>query len=359
MADTHINENALPSKVPVSTSDFVRLVGSDNASYKALVEDVAKCIVEDYAGTSLGGSTQSIKNAIDSLRADDAGFHNSIFRGKDITEYLTNGSLWDRIKGTNGYRLFEDLYLGDYIETDDNLYYIMDFDYYDRSGPTSLTQHHLVMMPGLNMTIPAGTPLYGSNDTLTLITSENAGVTVRYPETEKLFKWNATMANPNSGTPDGGYKYSRMRTVIMKAADTIIVNIFGATHVKAIPVRYPNPSSATDSGLASSWAWFQDDDWLSLTRKSICDLPNETQITGQQLWGVGSEYDKAAYEVGIDKFQFATCSKSRRYMQNRGTYWLRNVTTSNRATFFNSSGELGGYDPSVALGVRPRFVLVG
>ncbi len=41
--------------------------------------------------------------------------HNCFVRGKDITSYYKDGSLWDRIAGTNGYESFEDLYLGDYF----------------------------------------------------------------------------------------------------------------------------------------------------------------------------------------------------------------------------------------------------
>ena len=47
---------------------------------------------------------------------DTAGFHNSIVRGKDITSYYEDSTLWDRIAGTNWFRPYEDLYLGDYFK---------------------------------------------------------------------------------------------------------------------------------------------------------------------------------------------------------------------------------------------------
>ena len=34
---------------------------------------------------------------VNSLNGDTAGFHNSIFRGEDVTKYLDDGSLWTRI----------------------------------------------------------------------------------------------------------------------------------------------------------------------------------------------------------------------------------------------------------------------
>ena len=68
------------------------------------------------------------------------------------------------------------------------------------------------------------------------------------------------MEEPNTHTTAGGYKYSRMRTVIMKAANTIVINAFGSAHVKPLSVLYYNPSSDTALGLANGWAWFADND---------------------------------------------------------------------------------------------------
>lgn len=62
-------ERNLPSKTTLTTSDFIRVVGSDNASYKQLVSDVAKKIIEDYTGSSLAGSSQSVKSALDALNS--------------------------------------------------------------------------------------------------------------------------------------------------------------------------------------------------------------------------------------------------------------------------------------------------
>ena len=56
------------------------------------------------------GSASAITNKI-----------NSFNRGADITSYLTDNSLWDRIAGINGYTEFEDLYLGDYIILENNI----------------------------------------------------------------------------------------------------------------------------------------------------------------------------------------------------------------------------------------------
>lgn len=286
-----------------------------------------------------------------------ADFHNANPRGKNITAYLTDGSLWDRIKGTNGFKLFEDLFVGDYLTADGQEYMIVDFDYYIRVGSVDITEHHLVMMPRENMNIPAGTQLHGSSETLELINTANAGVTVKNPETATIKKWNATMEAPNANSTDGGYKYSRMRQVIIRAADTIVINAFGATHAKPITVWYPNPASASDSGLASNGAWFKNDDWTAPDRKSICDLPNETQIYGQQIWGRGSVYTDLGYEVGADKWQFSLFRYNRDRANIRIGWWLRSVGSDSYAAGVGTGGHASTASTSSACGVRPRFLL--
>ena len=278
-----------------------------------------------------------------------AAFHNSIYREKDITEYLTDGSLWGRISGSSPYTLFEDLFLGDFITVGGQSYAIVDFDYYLRCGSVDITEHHVVMMPVGVMSIPAGTALYGASGTLSLIGDESA--------TGK--KWNATSSAPTTNTTAGGYKYSRMRTIVMKAANTIVINAFGSSHVKAFTELYYDPSDATASGLASGWAWFADDAQTSVKCKSICDLLNETQVYGQQVWGHGSAYTNVGYEVGIDKFQFAIFAVHRAFADIRAYWWLRSVLSATGAANVGNTGDANNSGSSNSFGVRPRFLLVG
>lgn len=315
------------------------------------------------AVTTLKNAVTALKNAVTALnskQSDTAGFHNGIYRGKNITSYLSDGTLWNRIKGTGGYALFEDLYLGDYITVGSNSYAIVDFDYYLRCGSVDLNEHHIVMMPTGNMNIPEGTALYGvSGQTLQFINTANAGVTVSSQESATGFKWNAKMSDPNTNNTNGGYKYSRMRQVIMKAANTIVINAFGSSHVKPITVLYPNPSSETASGIASGWAWFANDDQSAADAKSLCDLPNETQIYGQQVWGRGTVYTNMGYEVGTDKFQFAICALQRNFVDTRARWWLRSVDSASYAAVVSYDGGAGYDGAAYAYWVRPRFLLVG
>lgn len=62
-----IKERLLSAITSVSNSDFVRLVTSEGASRKALVSDVAKQIIENYNGSTIAGSAQSVKSAVDAM----------------------------------------------------------------------------------------------------------------------------------------------------------------------------------------------------------------------------------------------------------------------------------------------------
>ena len=88
---------------------------------------------------------------------------------KDITSYYRDGSIWDRLNGTNGYELYEDLFVGDYFEMTEAISaynqnsqyqavgskYVtiagIDMHFGDGDGQDSvgaITYHHLDMVPG-------------------------------------------------------------------------------------------------------------------------------------------------------------------------------------------------------------------
>lgn len=62
-------ESSLTNKTTPAMTDLLRLVGNDEHSYKALVSDVAKAIIETYAGSTVAGSAQSVKSALDALNS--------------------------------------------------------------------------------------------------------------------------------------------------------------------------------------------------------------------------------------------------------------------------------------------------
>lgn len=66
--DVKYNIEDLASMTAPALTDLL-LEARGTASYKLLISDLAKAIVENYAGSSLAGSAQSIKSALDSLNS--------------------------------------------------------------------------------------------------------------------------------------------------------------------------------------------------------------------------------------------------------------------------------------------------
>lgn len=80
-------------------------------------------------------------------KTNNAGFHNSIYRGKDLTNVYTLAQISAKVSvGT-----FDDLYIGDYITTTLNgtkvTFRMAGFDCYYGTGDTPCTTHHIVMIP--------------------------------------------------------------------------------------------------------------------------------------------------------------------------------------------------------------------
>jgi len=65
-----IKESALSTIASISNSDFVRAVTSAGASRRITVSNLAKQIIEGYAGSTVAGSAQSVKSALDSLNSN-------------------------------------------------------------------------------------------------------------------------------------------------------------------------------------------------------------------------------------------------------------------------------------------------
>lgn len=62
-------EKNLTTVTSVAAADFARLVTSAGASVKATAANLAKYVVETYNGSTVAGSAQSVKSALDSLNS--------------------------------------------------------------------------------------------------------------------------------------------------------------------------------------------------------------------------------------------------------------------------------------------------
>lgn len=73
-----IKESALTLITSIAQGDWIRAVTSAGASRRVTVANLAKAIVESYTGSSLAGSNQSVKAAIDSLNS------NQVYKAGDV-----------------------------------------------------------------------------------------------------------------------------------------------------------------------------------------------------------------------------------------------------------------------------------
>lgn len=63
-------EKNLTAVTSVAAADFLRVVTSAGASVKATAANLAKYVIETYNGSSVAGSSQSVKSALDSLNSN-------------------------------------------------------------------------------------------------------------------------------------------------------------------------------------------------------------------------------------------------------------------------------------------------
>lgn len=248
---------------------------------------------------------------------NNAGFHNSFFRGKSLGTSFTTAQHNAISAGT-----FDDMFIGDYWTIGGIDYVICHFDYYYRCSDSDINYHHIVVMPRGVMT----------------------GLSVTKTSTETsdgYYQWNET------NTTSGGYIASRMRTVIMPACDTKVKAAFGSSYVKTISELYPNGHDASTGG-ATGWAWTSTD--------LACDLCNETMLYGAQVWSISND-GRPGYEVGIDKWQLAIFRLYPAFANIRANWWLRSVRSATSAAYVTNYGIADLRGASSARGVRPRFLV--
>lgn len=233
----------------------------------------------------------------------NAGFHNSIFRGKHLGDSLTAAQSARIQAGT-----FDDLFVGDYWTINGVNWRIADFDPYYRCGDNISLGHHIAVVP----------------DSFLYTTV-----------------WNET---EYTGT---GYIGSKIRENIKSSAngsaegaELKVIAAFGGSHVLPYRALYP---TAYSSGNATNWDWTD----------ARVELMNENEVYGAQVWSVGGK----GYEVGIGKRQLSLFRLTPQFANIRATWWLRSVSTAAYAVFVSNNGRAGRDNASLSLGVRPLSLI--
>ena len=266
---------------------------------------------------------------------------------KDITAYITDGTLWKRLAGTDGYALFEDIYVGDYLEMSRAI------SAYERTGTYQTTGSKFVTIAGIDTMWGNGNSDVISKHHLVMVPGQGFGGTQHFGR--------ARMNEANNTT--GGYKASEMNVKTLGAvsssgstAATASINQqlyaeFGA-HLQTTKELVSNTLNASginrfgggsNLGCSSNWEW--------ISAQAV--LMSEVEVYGATVWS------SSGYDTGNANKQLPLFAFSKQAQNNRsGYYWLKDVASA--AVFCTAGGNgLSSYDlaNNANTSVRPRFIL--
>lgn len=231
---------------------------------------------------------------------NNAGGHNSVFRGKNLGSSVSP-SQWSAIQNAS----FDDIFVGDYWAIGGVNWRIAALDYFYNTGDTALTKHHAVIVPD--------TQLYTAN-----------------------------MNDTNS--TEGAYVNSKMRTENLEQAKTTIKNAFGASHVLSHRLYLSN---ATANGRASAGEWYDAD----------VEIMTEHMVYGNGVFSPVSDGSSIPNNYRVEKSQLPLFTFSPNLISNRQWYWLRDVISSALFAYVGSYGLATCDYASYVFGVRPYFLI--
>lgn len=243
---------------------------------------------------------EGVNTILEQLTYDNAGAHNSIYRGKNLGTTVTEEQ-WEAISSGT----FTDLYIGDYWVIGGVNWRIAAFDYYLNCGDTSFTKHHAVIVPD--------TCLY-----------------------------NAQMNTTNVTT--GAYKGSTMYTANLAQAKSTINSAFGSSHVLSHRIYLSN---ATSNGRASAGEWTD----------STVDLMCEHMVYGSGIFSPVSDGSSVPNNHRVEKGQLPLFALEPSRICNRATWWLRDVITAAYFANVAGGGRADYHTASLSYGVRPAFCI--
>lgn len=314
----------------------------------ALIQSVsAEALAEGAAPTARNAGTKANAQLIFGIPVATALSHNiPRLVPKDITAYITDGTFWKRLAGTNGFALFEDIYVGDYFRMSRAI------SAYERTGQYQITGSQYVTIAGLDTMMNNGDQGSGVNyHHAVMVAGQGFGGTQHFGRS----RMNAT------NTTEGGYKASEMNTLVLgdvvsagsTAADATINQQlyaeFGA-HLKTTRELVSNAINATGynrfgsaTGCASNWEW--------ISAQAI--LMSEVEAYGSITWS------SSGYDTGNANRQLPLFAFSKQAQNNRTAYWwLKDIASAAHFCYANNIGSSYCLHASRAdIYVRPRFIL--
>lgn len=284
---------------------MIKKISELNEATELQNEDLAVIVDSNNSETK----KVKVENILGGIIAKNAGAHNSIYRGKDITDLFYNGTLSQQIAAGT----FDDIFIGDYIigRNSNRKYIVADINYRLHCGDTECTTPHVLMIPERSM----GT---------------------------------AKMNDSNITT--GAYVGSKMYTDYLAPFKTVIQNDFEVGHILSHRSYMPN---AVTNGYESGGAWVD----------STIDLMNELMVYGSNIFHNVINGTNVPTSHTIDKSQLSLfrLDKSKIIAKddsgNRTWWWLRDVVSASNFAYVYYGGSAGDNGASNSLGVRPAFLI--
>ena len=284
---------------------MIKKISELNEATELQNEDLAVIVDSNNSETK----KVKVENILGGIIAKNAGAHNSIYRGKDITDLFYNGTLSQQIAAGT----FDDIFIGDYIigRNSNRKYIVADINYRLHCGDTECTTPHVLMIPERSM----GT---------------------------------AKMNDSNITT--GAYVGSKMYTDYLAPFKTVIQNDFEVGHILSHRSYMPN---AVTNGYESGGAWID----------STIELMNELMVYGSNVFHNVMNGTNVPTSHTIDKSQLSLfrLDKSKIVaLSDAGTrisWWLRDVVSASNFAYVSSNGFAGNNNASNSNGVRPAFLI--
>ena len=261
---------------------------------------------------------------------------------KDITAYITDGTFWKRLAGTDGYALFEDIYVGDYFKMSRAI------SAYERTGQYQTTGSQYVTIAGLDTMMNNGDQVNYHH--AVMVAGQGFDGTQHFGKS----RMNAT------NTTEGGYKASEMNTLVLgevtstgsTAADATINQQLYAefgSHLKTTRELVSNAVNATGynrfgsaTGCANNWEW--------ISAQAI--LMSEVEVYGATVWS------SSGYDIGNANVQLPLFAFSKQAQNNHSvSWWLKNISKAISFCFASEKGDADDSRATLAFGVRPRFII--
>jgi len=242
------------------------------------------------------------KSKAEIVSEGNAGFHNSVYRGKYLGSSLTAAQSQAIKNGT-----FDDLFIGDYWTIGGVNYRIASFDYY--YGKKSFNEHHAIIVP---------------DTTLYVQRMEASSITTN------------------------GYAGSEMFITGLNNALTTIQNAFGTGHVLEHQLNF---TSASQNGRPSNYE--------SKTVK--LEIMDEVMVYGTHIRAArpdpqGSDFSPW-YTLATSQLNLFTMRPDMIRAQNSSGYWLRDIVSAAQFAQIESTGLASSSSATFRGGVRPAFAI--